>query len=335
MKQLVKQLGDQKKKLDVPVMATGFKCKDYELMGERVFRLVKTVQEKCKSFGNDDAMLKFNVFECLAHHHLVEMVWKPYKQTLHVVDIYRLLMYDKSTLLDRCVRDHYDTLSKIDKIMQEFSEETPTGVPNGQLSFRTKDCLHLKDHDEDVSIDLVSEFDYFAENENQAVCVYVSPQLNAMNYQELLSKMVVQHFFMKRSRKESVHSYILTLDYDKPILVNFENVKSEELIDFVKQYLRGYYRNYNDTFFEVSDEYKMSFNDLENVIKLNQLKLNQPKLNQPKLNQPKQKSPFPHYIRQYFTARDKKKGKCVPDKECDLNELNDIIDEIITDMFEN
>ena len=315
---------------NVPIMTSGFKCKQYQSMSRDVVALANGVQRKMRMFKKDvnEEVKEFTVFECLMHHHLLNMVWKPYTQCLHIIDIYRLLMSQKTTLIQGCIDNHYEALENIDKIMQQFAKQPVEGYTMKDLNFKTKHSVFLKNDDEDVSINIQSEMDYYASRDGFAVCVYVSPQLNAMNYEELLLKIMLQEYFLKKKANDEtykVFSYILTFDYPEPILVGFNQNSHDVMTDYVKQYLYRFYEEYNEQRFfgfcklynnEIDGNRGKSFQELEDIIKVKEKQT---------------ASPLPDYLRSYF----KEKGKkgYIPSKAVDLEPLNDRIREIIDEMF--
>jgi hypothetical protein len=287
------------------------------------------VQQKMRMFKKDvnEDVKEFTVFECLMHHHLLNMVWKPYTQCLHVIDIYRLLMSKKTTLIQGCIDQHYKALEKIDIIMHLFASQTVEGFTIKDLKFKTHHSVIWNNDDEDVSIKIQSEMGYYASEDGFAVCVYVSPQLNAMNYEELLLKILLQEYFLKKKANDDtykVFSYIFTFDYSEPILVQFNNTSHEAMTEYVKHYLYRFYEEYNEQRFfgfcelynEVDAKKGKSFQELEDIIKV-------------KEGQPT--SPLPDYLRSYF----KEKGKkgYIPSKALDLKPLNGRVREIIDEMF--
>jgi hypothetical protein len=326
MKQLIITKPPQKK--TIPIMCEGFKCKSYTAVSNEIYDLADRVHKKIKMYKKEDVnedTKKFNVFECLMHHHLIEMVHKPYKQTLHIIDIYRLFISKNTTLIEGCITNHYSALKQLDDMMRYFADETVDGCEMKELSFDTKKSIYIDDDEEDVSINIELEYDYYSENENFAVCVYLSPQFNSMNYEEILAKILVQDYLLKKKKKQGykVFSYIFTFDNISPIFVDFKNESYDKMTDFVKQYLCRYYDTYNQRFFSFSELYNKTFQDLEKIIN---------KTLKEKEQNKKRTDKLPEYIRQYYKNKDEGK-KSIPNRAADLDRLNRKIANIIDSMF--
>jgi hypothetical protein len=272
--------GKEKSKLVVPILCRGLRDGNYQDVSTVVLELAKSVQRKLTQHRITKQPIVFCPFEAIMHHHLTEMVHRPYNLTAHIADIYKLLSYSQDLHVEKCgcpckkskvnvpftavhdkITNHYKTIGQLEQLMKFFFKLAPTGQPNQTLVYilrhrhYTNDTKKTSYKDEKTSVEIIGEYNYYAETDESAVCVYLSPQLNSLNYSELLSRIVVDRFLLQKKHPEKkIYVYILTLDYPEPILVEFKETSPEKLNEFVKTFLINKYERLLDDFFEYADQ---------------------------------------------------------------------------------
>jgi hypothetical protein len=143
------------------------------------------------------------------------------------------------------------TLSKIQQITRSFFCQTGAVTTNDKLVYKFG-LKHYTSDDKNKSIEIGGQYNYYAEDEGGgAVAVYLSPQLNSLNYTELLARIVVdRHMWQREHTGETLNVYIFTLDHDEPIKMEFLVAESLDLSVAVGQYLKIKYKKCYDEVFD-------------------------------------------------------------------------------------
>jgi hypothetical protein len=328
-----------RKTLPIPIMAAGFKNKGYDKLAANVWSLAKNVQYKlnlpCPSFCP---------FEALMFHYLVEMVQNPFDLTVHACDMYKVLSYhgrvnsthtekfececvpspdspDVDEMVAQSIQSHHETVSKVELMMKIFLSDEVTASSNANLSFKKNKIFKLFDNEEvgRRSIVLEWKYDYFAVNEpsKEAVCVYISPQMTKLNYDELLKRILIDRCLLTILHKGDVRIfvYILTLDHRFPILVEFNETSSTEMAALLREYTKKIYEEYNENVFKHVDLLMdKRWREVKENIRANFKE-------------------YPYYIDVYFDNKLEEEDEYVPKRELDKAVLDKRIHKKINDMF--
>jgi hypothetical protein len=259
----------ESKPLRVPILSTGFRNADYQDISELVYKLAESVQQKLKNRN-----FHFCPFEAIMHHHLSELVQTPYNLNVHIMDIYKILSYYSQephgaeygcpcqsklknvivahTAIHDKITSHHMTLSKIQQLTRSFFCQTGAVTTNDKLVYKFGLKHYTSDDKTNKSIEIGGQYNYYAEDEGGgAVAVYLSPQLNSLNYTELLARIVVdRHMWQREHTGKTLNVYIFTLDHDEPIKMEFLVAESLDLSVAVGQYLKIKYKKCYDEVFD-------------------------------------------------------------------------------------
>lgn len=312
----------EKRDLFVPILCKSLRDAKYQEVSKIVMQLAESVQKKLQT-----KTIHFCPFEAIMHHHLTEMVNKPYNLTVHITDIYKLLSYSEEqhetygcpckkiqvmvlhTAVHDKINNHHATICQIEQLMQSFFSCTHTGQPNRNLVYKLNLSSYITNDPSNVSIEIQGNYDYYAESNEFAVCIYLKPQLNSLNANDLLGLIIVDRLMLQKQHPEKkIFVYILTLDYGEPILVEFKNTSTDELSVFVKNYLKKKFERLTTELVEFMDQTQQTWGEIETEFKL------------------------PYCITNYFGGKELDEGPYLPNMN-DLPILNKRSQNIITKMF--
>jgi len=270
----------------------------YSLFNSFVRHLYESVKSKLRSKVSD-----FCPLESLMYSHMMDIIQRPFELSVDIMDIYRLVLYYHMTghehqiggcgchvYIPRVVRSpgsfkphetivnsiihHFETVARIDELISRMPSHCLEN--DRKYSVDTKKSYSIKDVGE-----MSSRIDYISEDSSRSICLRLAPQLNSMNYLEILSKIMIDTFMLKQIAKSknmtvTVEYYILSLDCPEPILVDFNDVvdtsefKHGFIIPFVKSHfeskhnsIRSYVLNSiqkeHKQFRDIIDEFKEGY----------------------------------------------------------------------------
>ena len=200
-------------------------------------------------------IIDFCPIESLMYSHMMDLVQHPFELDVGIMDIYRLVSYyhkaghdhrnygcechvyipplvrgpgsfkPHETIINSIVH-HYDMIARVDELIDQLPSHC---LENGRVySVGKKGKLPIKDVGELSS----SRIDFISVDEvsSQTICLRLAPQLNSMNYLEILSNILMETFILKqatireKNKTMMVEYYILSLDCPEPIRVDFNEI---------------------------------------------------------------------------------------------------------------
>lgn len=205
----------------------------------------------------------FCPIESIVFDHLIGLTRYP-KLNTQIMDIYRILVYsdecfnvnqidEHETYYKCCCKDcfsnrtslfvrphekistgiskHYSALQKINSITEKIiNTHKNNDVKYKSTNLSTKKKL--------ISVSGVDYIGFYNEdNKSKSICIKLCPQLNSMNMFDVYFELLIASFFILLRDTENVICYIISLDFDEPIQINFTDIirdNKEKLTELVK-----------------------------------------------------------------------------------------------------
>ena len=333
---------DKKKKLTIPILIfINQKSKtDYYKYQNIIKVFCDRIREKIKEMN-----CNFCPIECLLYCHLVEMIQHPLTLNLSIIDIYRIISnYDECFLMEendtighnrqfgcKCIEcftrkpsgfikphndirasimKHFNATIHIDMIMSKYHSWIASYTNNEGLDYKIDRVIRIEGN-----FTMSNRLPFYGFSDNYIVFMVLVPQLNSMNYYDVMMKIIVDYYILlKEADGKKIYCVIITLDKNEPIILELDNIIGDSIYNIkplLKNIIYMTYKNYHSRIFEFFDYHRqdltrdVSKSDLLYIHELlvSGLKVEKNNLiEEVSLINPK----FPKYIIDWFQEMDKR-----------------------------
>jgi len=245
---------------------------------------------------------------------------------------------DKKYLdIKKSINNHYVKLELVNSLYKNYKEYIDKNFNDSKFEYNLFHSVRLFDDDKDFKIS--KKFELIAQSKNYVIDFIITPQLNKLNYNQIILKGIFNNFLLKnvccehenncqRYLNKKIYTCILSLDSIQPIFINF-NIDNDCLIlkKSIKEYIFNEFNQNHKLLFYFYNYCKKNKPDTKNSIEYTYDEL--VKESNSRLN-----SKIPKYIENYFYDTNEKIKKCNKDKNkiteimLKFNEIDTFIESI-------
>jgi len=331
---------DENKKLTVPILIfTNKNSKtDYYKYQNIIKIFCDRIREKIR-----ERNYNFCPIECLLYCHLIEMIQHPLTLNLSIIDIYRIISnYDECFLMEendtighnrqfgcKCTEcftrkphgfikphddirnsiiNHFNATRHIDMIMSKYHAWIASYTNNEDLDYKIDRGIRIEGN-----FIMSNRVPFYALSDNYIVFMVLVPQLNSMNYYDVMMKIMVDYYILlKEADGRKIYCAIITLDKNEPIILELDDIIGNSIYNIkplLKNIIYMTYKNYHSRIFEFFDYHRRdNDNSKSDLLYVHELLVSGLKVEKNKLIEKVTfVTPlFPKYIIDWFQETDKR-----------------------------
>jgi len=282
---------------EIPIIKISNKGKDYINYFYAIIQFANHVKRKIKFLLNNNEEIILCPFECIILYYMIEIICNKYYSIINIVDIYDIVdLYnnsfesDKMNGHDNClcknyfnkidinnvnnkkiastklyIYKHYEKINHIKHIMSLFYEKYP------QMNWLIFHNVIYNGNNNNFIIK--KKFDLICYDENKIIIVYIKPQFNLLNYNEILLDSIFDTYLINNVKKYKEND---ENDENDEISENYKRFNGKKIITciFSLDMNEPYYIEWNDTiknnyeiiknkiYFNIIEKYKLETNNL-------------------------------------------------------------------------
>ena len=272
----------------IPIQKFSNKGKDYKTYFTIIEETCNTIKKKLKEFIHK---CQQNIYyqtkecfilcpyECIILYYMIEVYNNRQYSQITMMNVYELTeqfyttklykhkhqncrcseYFTKWTSVETTLANHYNDITKIENIYKNISLKYPN-------------CKWLVNHPitfggSHTDFKIRKRFSFIAYNENVVISCDIKPQLNELNYNDILIDSIFNNYLISTSEyinkskqitteNKQLLTCIFTLDFNEPVFINWTNNQhnlidnnSQLLVDILKQNIKKYFEKYHDIFY--------------------------------------------------------------------------------------
>lgn len=270
----------------IPIIKISNKGKDYIKYFNIIFEVCKIVKDKIKDFLKSHNTFILCPLECIMLNYMIQIIHQKEKSDININDIYNIIdIYNDSFNNDnghenclckkyfnkKCIErknkkiddmklyliKHFEKIPDLKNIMTLFHNKFP------KINWLMNQLIYLEGND---SFNISKRFNLIGYDDENVVIVYIKPQFNSLNYNEILMSSIFDTYLIQNVKKQKeqedkisenykrfygkkVISCVFTLDKNEPYYIDWGNLIREN-INIIK----------NTIYLNVMEKYKLDNN---------------------------------------------------------------------------
>ena len=332
---------DEHKKLTVPILIfiNQNSKTDYYKYQNIIKVFCDRIREKIR-----ERNYNFCPIECLLYCHLIEMIQHPLTLNLSIIDIYRIISnYDECFLMKendtighnrqfgcKCresftrkpqgfikphddirnsIIKHFNATIHIDMIMSKYHSWITSYTKNEEIDYKVDKVVKIENNFFTMS----NRLPFYGFSDNYIVFMVLVPQLNSMNYYDVMMKIMVDYYILlKEANGRKIYCAIITLDKNEPIILELDDIIGNSIYNInplLKNIIYMTYKNFHSRIFEFFNYHRqLNDNSKSDLLYVHELLVSGLKVEKNKLIEKVSfvTPDFPKYIIDWFQQTDKR-----------------------------
>ena len=261
------------KEILLPILKYKNKNGDYKTYSDLLKETILKVQNKIKLKLKLKTYEPFTFLELLVLYHLIEIYENRQYSTCNISDLYDIIdIYEKT---DKNIKEKYISLhyEQINPIISEINKQYPN------IKYLLNHPVYYEGHS--TSYNVFKRFTILGIHEGSVIIFYIKPQLNDMNYKDVMYESIFNEYIIKNVQKlnkegEPSNNYnkfngknilhcVLTLDNDnKPYYFDWKDLIDEQkdiIVNILKKNIISHYKSNNYQVYQFYKHYKHEYKE--------------------------------------------------------------------------